>query len=359
MVWYSVVMSMVTSLQKLSERKIQLIYQTIWDYYVKHRREFPWRISSTTTQGNESVAYSILVSEIMLQQTQAPRVVAKYLSFLKRFPDFQALSQASFQDVLSEWQGLGYNRRAKYLREIAQRVVIGLENAQSKTYGKTPKPRGRTAFPTTKEALIDLPGIGPNTAGSILAFAFNKPVAFIETNIRSVFIHFFFNKTERKITDKEILELVELSLDPAIHPRGYAEPREWFYALMDYGNMLKRRLPQSTDKKSADPARKSTLYKKQSSFKVSNREVRSAIIKLFLTHGASKDKKTTTLRMTDIVKALVANKDTENKTFRTKENIIRNVHALEKEQFIERVGSQTNRAAEHGTAKEQVYRIRK
>ena len=269
----------------------------------------------------------------MLQQTQAPRVVAKYKSFLKRFPTFQALAKASLQDVLTEWQGLGYNRRAKYLREIAQTVT------------------GSSAcitFPTTPETLTELPGIGPNTAGSILAFAFNKPVAFIETNIRSVFIHFFFSKVRRKISDKEILKLVEQSLDPKIHPRAYTEPREWFYALMDYGNMLK-------EQQRIDPARKSALYKKQSSFKVSNREVRSAIIKLILKHASESthnQKNRMGIRLDEIVSTLIAKKGGVNSEFRTKENIIRNVQALEKEGFIER-------ATEHNTDERQVYRIRK
>ena len=125
--------------------------EEIWAYYKAHRRSFPWR---------ERISpYRVLVSEIMLQQTQAPRVVAKYNEFIKKFPTLKKLNEASTKDVLTAWQGLGYNRRALYLKSI-------------------------TKIPKTYEELVELPGIGPNTAGSILAFAYNIPPPFIETNIR-------------------------------------------------------------------------------------------------------------------------------------------------------------------------------
>ena len=140
--------------------------KTVWNYYNKHRRSFPWR-------ENTSI-YSVVVSEIMLQQTQAPRVIEKYNAFLTAFPDFQSLAHAPLRDVLALWKGLGYNRRALQLKKLADMV-------------------NSSAFPHDKDALMELPGIGSNTAGSIMAFAFNTPQAFIETNIRTVFIHFFFN----------------------------------------------------------------------------------------------------------------------------------------------------------------------
>jgi A/G-specific adenine glycosylase len=221
--------------------------KTIWDYYKKNRRSFPWRERITP--------YHVVVSEVMLQQTQASRVVAKFKSFIKRFPTFKSLAAASLQDVLAEWKGLGYNRRGLNLKRLAEVIVKEHKNK----------------VPMTAEALIALPGIGKNTAGSILAFAHNIPHPFIETNIRTVFIHFFF-PGHGQISDKEILPLVEKTLDKK-------NPREWYYALMDYGVMLK--------KLHKNPSRKSLHYRKQSSFKGSNRELRAQILHEIVTNGSS------------------------------------------------------------------------
>lgn len=223
---------------------------TIWSYYKKNRRDFPWR--------NTRDPYKILVSEVMLQQTQASRVVEKYTSFLKKFPTIRTLAHASTKDVLREWKGLGYNRRALGLKKSAEII--------NTTY--------KGNVPADLHTLISLPSIGPATAGDILAFAWNIPVVVIETNIRSVFIHFFFQhiqKTEKrldkKIHDKEILPLIEKTLDRK-------NPREWYYALMDYGAMLKRT--------HGNAGRHSAHYIKQSPFKGSNRELRSRIIQSIL-----------------------------------------------------------------------------
>lgn len=218
--------------------------ETVYTYYRKHKRDLPWRRNTTP--------YRILVSEIMLQQTQAHRVAPKYNSFLKRFPSWKALAAAPLKDVLSEWQGLGYNRRALNLQRTAQIVANDL--------------RGR--LPQDKEALVTLPGIGPYTAGAIRCFAWNLPDICIETNIRSVFLHHFFNDASCKtVSDKEILPLVEKTLDTK-------NPREWYAALMDYGTHLKQTLP--------NPNRKSRHHIKQSPFKGSNRELRSHILKTVL-----------------------------------------------------------------------------
>ncbi len=218
--------------------------KVIWNYYKKNKRNFPWR--------NTKDPYKILVSEIMLQQTQAPRVVPKYNSFIKRFPTLKSLADTKLSEVLREWQGLGYNRRAKYLKMCAETVV--------RKYG------GK--FPKDFNKLVEFPGIGPATAGDLMAFAWNMPVVVIETNIRSVFIHHFFSKEseKRKIHDKEILPLIEKILDKK-------KPREWYSALMDYGAYLKE---------TSNPGRKSAHYAKQSPFKGSNREKRSKILKLIL-----------------------------------------------------------------------------
>ncbi|MEX0652375.1 MAG: A/G-specific adenine glycosylase [Candidatus Paceibacterota bacterium] len=219
----------------------EVFQNKIWNHYYQSGRKLPWRTTKNP--------YRILVSEIMLQQTQVDRVVPKYKNFLKTFPTLEALAKASLKEVLVCWQGLGYNRRAKMLHETAVRVmeVHG---------GKIPK---------TKEALIKLPGIGDYTAGAICVFAYNTSEVLIETNVRSVYIHFFFKKSE-SVSDTEIRACVRKTQD-------VANPREWYYALMDYGSMLK---------KEGNPSRKSKYYTKQSTFKDSDRQIRGSILKTVL-----------------------------------------------------------------------------
>ena len=188
----------------------------------------------------------------MLQQTQTQRVVEKYEAFIRHFPDFVSLDKASLQEVLTQWQGLGYNRRAIALKKCAEVVI--------REY------RGR--LPSSVDELIKLPGMGKATASSIRVFAFNKPAVFIETNIRAVFIHFFFRESDR-VSDADILPLVEQTLDAS-------NPREWYSALMDYGVMLKKTFQ--------NPARKSMHHKKQSRFEGSNRQLRGRILKTLLIH---------------------------------------------------------------------------
>ena len=186
----------------------------------------------------------------MLQQTQTSTVSEKFQNFIKKFPDFKALSEASNSEVLKAWQGLGYNRRAIALKKISQIIINEYD-------GKLPQ---------SIETLKTFPQIGYNTACSIYTFAFNKPSTFIETNIRRVFIYFFYPK-KRDIKDKEILHLVDKTLNRL-------NPREWFYALMDYGVMLKKTHPELN--------KRSAHYRKQKPFKGSNREIRGKILKLLL-----------------------------------------------------------------------------
>jgi A/G-specific adenine glycosylase len=212
----------------------------ILDYWRRHgRHELPWRQTENP--------YHILVSEIMLQQTQVDRVIPKYREFLAAFPTFRRLALASVADLLKVWQGLGYNRRALMLQRCAQ--------------GVTRDCRGR--LPDTHEALCDLPGIGPYTAGAVLAFAFNKPHPMIETNIRRVYIHHYFTG-KSDIEDSELLPIVERTLDRA-------NPRRWYSALMDYGTVLAATMP--------NPNRRSKHYVKQSKFEGSDRQIRGAILK--------------------------------------------------------------------------------
>jgi A/G-specific adenine glycosylase len=191
----------------------------------------------------------------MLQQTQVKRVTEKYPQFIKKFPTFMSLSKASLIEVLQEWQGLGYNRRAKYLYEIAKKVVSEYKGI----------------LPDDPEILVTFPGIGKATASSITTFAFNIPTVFIETNIRRVFIHHFFS-TKDKIDDTSLLPLIERTVD-------IVNPREWYYALMDYGTYLKTIVD--------NPNKKSKHYSIQSQFKGSTREIRSLVIKLLLNKSLS------------------------------------------------------------------------
>ncbi len=201
---------------------------------------------------------------MMLQQTQVARVIPKYKAFLKKFPTLQKLAKAKTLDVLKLWSGLGYNRRALYLKRAAEAIVYD-------HHGK---------FPKDVETLESLPGIGAYTARAITTFTWNEPNVFIETNIRSVFIHEFSPKagtsskkskkiSTTKIRDREILLLVEKTLDRT-------DPRQWYWALMDYGAMLKTSHP--------NPSRKSAHYAKQSKFEGSNRQIRGALVRLFLKH---------------------------------------------------------------------------
>lgn len=176
-------------------------------HYRQHGRPMAWR--DTTDP------YRILVSEIMLQQTQVERVSTKYPEFLAAFPDFTSLAQAPLADILAAWQGMGYNRRAIALQKCAQRVM--------NEYGGV--------LPADVDTLATFPGIGWATASSICAFAFNMPVVFIETNIRRVFIHFFFSDGS-SVNDAEILPIVERALPD--------DSRVWYWALMDLGTALKK-----------------------------------------------------------------------------------------------------------------------
>ncbi|MFC1509819.1 A/G-specific adenine glycosylase, partial [Candidatus Omnitrophota bacterium] len=217
---------------KLTRKEILGFRRTIYSYYKKHQRQLPWRETSDP--------YCITVSELMLQQTQVDRVIDKYNLFIREFPDFAALAQASLLDVLRVWQGLGYNRRAKALREIAIKVMNDYKGI----------------LPSSPDLLKTFPGIGPYTAQAITAFAFNKPAVFIETNIRCVYIHFFFN-SRTEVKDGDIFPVVEQTLDSG-------NPRKWYSALMDYGVMLK--------KEHLNPGRKSAHYSKQSRFEGSDRQ---------------------------------------------------------------------------------------
>lgn len=228
--------------RKLSNNKIQEFHRIVYVGARAARRDFPWRKNITP--------YRVLVSEIMLQQTQTSRVEQKYEAFLRELPSFQALADAPLKKVIREWSGLGYNRRALALKKLAEIVV--------RAHG------GK--LPRDATSLAALPGIGPYTARAVQTFAWNIPGAFIETNIRSVFIHHFFSR-RKNISDKELLPLVEQVLD-------VKNARAWYTALMDYGAALKAEVP--------NPSRRSAHHARQARFKGSQRETRGAIIKLLV-----------------------------------------------------------------------------
>lgn len=211
-------------------------------YETKGRHDMEWR--------HNFDPYRIVVSEVMLQQTQVPRVAVMYPPFIEKFPDFAALAAAPQAELLAAWQGMGYNRRALNLQKLA--VTITHE------FGGV--------LPEDPEALAALPGIGPATSCSIAAFAFNRPVVFIETNIRRVFIHYFFSDTA-VVDDRDLLPLVKACLLPG-------RSREWYWALMDLGTALKTSVP--------NPNRRSRQYVKQSAFAGSDRQIRGALLRLLL-----------------------------------------------------------------------------
>src|SRR3989338_7624044 len=229
----------------------KLVWEARRHYLEDARTHLPWRATRDP--------YKILVSEVMLQQTPAERVIPYYKKFIRTFPSAKVLARVSLANVLSVWQGLGYNRRAKFLHQAAKII-----NNKYSRYDRR--------FPNTVEEIEKLPGVGHYTARAVAAFAFNSPEVFVETNIRTVF--FYHLGPKRKLSDKQLLPLVERAL-----AESRMEPREFYSALMDYGAHLK----QQGIKLNA----KSAHYKKQSAFEGSTRQVRGAILRELLKHHST------------------------------------------------------------------------
>jgi len=267
--------------KKLTPAQIRAFRKKVYAYFEKEGRDLPWRKNLNP--------YRVLVSEVMLQQTQVGRVLEKYREFLAAFPGFPALARAPLTKLLLIWQGMGYNRRALALRALAKKVMDD----------------HRGKLPSEPEKLLALPGIGKYTAGAVAAFAFNKPVVFMDTNIRRVYIHEFLLDRDN-IHDDELTPLVLQTLD-------IGNPRKWYNALMDYGTMLKQ--------EQVNPNRRSVHYTRQSPFENSNRQVRGRILKVLV-------KKESPLSETQIVKRI--GMDAE----RVKKNLVQ----LEKEGFIRKKG---------------------
>ena len=210
-----------------------------------HRRDLPWRYIEDP--------YAVLVSEVMLQQTQVKRVLDYWPRFLALFPTIDALAAAGTSDVLEQWQGLGYNRRALALKRCAD--ICAAEHG------------GR--LPQNADELVKLPGIGPATAAGVVAFALDRPALYLETNVRTVFLHELF-PGEEGVKDAALIPLVELAC-PA------DGVRDWYYALLDYGAHLKATLP--------NPSRRSAHHTRQSAFEGSRRQKRAELVRIVLAAG--------------------------------------------------------------------------
>lgn len=227
-------------------------------------RDLPWRRTYDP--------YAIWISEVMLQQTQVSRVDGRWQRWLERFPTVDALAAAAPSDVLEEWQGLGYNRRALSVHRAAQAI--------SEAGG---------VFPQDPKELVKLPGIGPATAAGIRAFAFNLHGVYLETNVRTVFLHELYPQAEG-VPDSELVPLVELTCPASVEDAAdvadadstendaTAEltPRSWYYALLDYGAYLKKTIP--------NPSRRSKSHVKQSRFEGSHRQKRAELLRVLLAH---------------------------------------------------------------------------
>jgi A/G-specific adenine glycosylase len=224
-------------------------------YHTQGRHTLPWRVFSKSVSASVR-AYRVLVSEVMLQQTQVERVIPYYTRFIKNYPNPQKLSEASLREVLVLWQGLGYNRRARMLHEASKEIVAMYKGV----------------VPTTYEALRRLPGVGDYTASAVMAFAYDREAIVIETNIRTAISHHFF-KGSTSIPDSDIRTVLTLIMPPH-------NVRGWYSALMDYGAHLKR----AGVKINA----KSAHYTKQKAFKGSVRELRGAMLKALLTTARTK-----------------------------------------------------------------------
>ena len=220
------------------------LVDVVWRAGAELYRDLPWRRTDDP--------YEILVSEIMLQQTQVARVAGYWERFLSLFPTLDALASAEVPLVLEMWQGLGYNRRALALKRTAEECAARYDGQ----------------LPRSFDELVSLPGIGPATAGGVCAFAYREPVVYLETNVRTVFLHELF-PGEEGVSDRKIEPHVRRTC-------SVDDPRGWYYALLDYGAHLKAELP--------NPSRRSRHHVRQSKFEGSRRQKRAELVRYMLAH---------------------------------------------------------------------------
>jgi A/G-specific adenine glycosylase len=234
----------------------EAFWRALSEHYAAHgRHDMAWRLPGPDGRYDP---YRILISEIMLQQTQVARVTPKFHDFIAAFPDVLALAAAPLGDVLKLWSGLGYNRRAKYLWQAARAAVDN--------YGGQ--------FPRTLDGLQRLPGVGPNTAGAVMAYAYDQPVVYVETNIRTVIIHHFF-ADQTDVPDSAIKDVMAELVTKSVAMSSGADgltPREFYWAMMDYGTFLKKTV--------GNLNRASRSYTRQSAFQGSLRQLRGAVMRL-------------------------------------------------------------------------------
>jgi A/G-specific adenine glycosylase len=228
-----------------SSKDIAAFQAAVYSHYQKEGRSFPWR--------KDTRPWGVLVSEFMLQQTQTVRVAEYWKRWMEKWPSPKRLHQASMEEVLGAWSGLGYNRRCYNLKDCARRLTKDYDGE----------------IPENPVDLEQLPGIGPYTARAVPCFAYNIPTVFIETNIRAAVLHFFF-KDKTEVRDKEIIPILRMSL-------SQDNPRIWYWALMDYGAALKKLTP--------NPNRRSAHYTRQSPFEGSFRQFRGAILRTLVREG--------------------------------------------------------------------------
>lgn len=259
---------------KLSKKRITTFQKHIFDWWKTNKRDLPWRRTHDP--------YKIFVSEVMLQQTQVSRVLAGYCEFIEQYPTITDLSHASTADVLKRWKGMGYNRRALYLKRAAESII--------RDYGGI--------FPKSEKELVKLPGLGTYTARAILVFAYRQNVAMVDTNIRQIIIHFFFH-------DKLQKESVIQSLADQLVPRG--KSWEWHQALMDFGAIALRKSNHlERSRKNSQPFRETNrFYRGRIMDLLRDKRYREKTLVLKLTEDYGKPKEFFSIILSGLIKDLL------------------------------------------------------
>lgn len=274
----------------VSPERLEEFSATVWERGRELYRDLPWRDTHDP--------YAILLSEVMLQQTQVSRVMGRWEQWLETFPTIADLASAPLPPVLELWQGMGYNRRALNLKRCAEEVVAMHDGV----------------VPSDKKALLGLPGIGPSTSAGVRIFAFRQPDMYLETNVRAVFIHELFPGRE-SVADKELVSLVE-----ATCPQD-ARVRAWYYALLDYGAYLKKTMP--------NPTRRSKHYTRQSKFEGSHRQKRAYLLRHVIDDALSTE---------DLARDLAQSERASGRQEPSVEEVRAILDELEREGFVMRRG---------------------
>lgn len=274
----------------VSPERLEEFSATVWERGRELYRDLPWRDTHDP--------YAILLSEVMLQQTQVSRVMGRWEQWLDTFSTIADLASAPLPPVLELWQGMGYNRRALNLKRCAEEVVAMHDGV----------------VPSDKKALLGLPGIGPSTSAGVRVFAFRQPDMYLETNVRAVFIHELFPGRE-SVADKELVSLVE-----ATCPQD-ARVRAWYYALLDYGAYLKKTMP--------NPTRRSKHYTRQSKFEGSHRQKRAYLLRRVIDDALSTE---------DLARDLAQSERASGRQEPSVEEVRAILDELEREGFVMRRG---------------------